>query len=169
MNFKSLLDEAIERGERMKDEVLDELLKSKTLHEVVSNRNFIKAISRVIETKEEIKRTISKQVKSIFLVMDVPTKSEIAKIGNHIVKLENIISKLGEKKIPVKSLRKTKTKTKTKSKAKPTRKTAKRKTTKTAAAKKRKTTTKKKTTAKRKTTTTKTAAGKRRTAGRRRR
>lgn len=107
MNFKNLLDEVLARGERLKDEVLEELLKSRTLQEVVANKNFIRAVSKVIESKDEVKKVIGKQVKSVFSLMDVPTKSEIAKISNQLIKIENVINKLGERAVPIHSLKKT--------------------------------------------------------------
>jgi hypothetical protein len=95
MNFKDILDEVRDRGEKLKGEILDELIKSKTLNQIVSNKNFINAVSRVIETKDEVKRAIQGQVKSLFQVMDVPNKHELFKIGGKISELEKLIARLG--------------------------------------------------------------------------
>ena len=108
MNFKTLLDEAINRGEKIKAEVLSELFKSKTIQELVSNKNFIKAITRLIETKEEVKKVISKQIKIVFDMMEVPTKGDLLNIGKQLSKLEAMIHSVGSKKIPVNVLKKKK-------------------------------------------------------------
>lgn len=127
MKIKSIIDDALDRGEKIKEDVLNELFKSRTIQDLVSNTHFVKAISRVIETKEEISRSLNKQIKSIFQAMDVPTKADLKKIGRELTKLEKLIDKVGGKKISVKTLPKTKKttgkKTKTKSKVKSKKKT----------------------------------------------
>lgn len=110
MTFKDLLDEVRVRGEKLKDEVLDELVNSKTLGKIVSNPNFVDAVSRVITTTEEVKRSLQKQVTSIFRAMNVPSKVDIAKVGARIAEVEKSIDSLGGKKIAVKKLAKKNTK-----------------------------------------------------------
>ncbi len=122
MNFKYILDEAINRGEKIKQEVIAEILKSKTIQEIVMNKNFVKAVTRLIETKEEVKKVINKQVKTIFDMMDVPTQRDLLKIGKKLTKLESILNRVGRKTIPVKSLKKTKSSTKRKKTIKKTKK-----------------------------------------------
>lgn len=112
MNLKDLLDEALSRGEKLKDEILEDIVKSKTLNRIVSNPNFASAVGRVIETTDEVKKVIQKQVKGLFEVMSVPTKHDFAKVGHKIAEMEKSIEHLGAKKIQVKRL------------AKPTRKKA---------------------------------------------
>lgn len=104
MNIKTLLDEAMERGEKIKAEVVSEILKSKTLHELVSNQGFITAVSRIIETKDEVKRVIGRQVKSVFHLMDVPTKEDVKRLGVQLTKLEKAVDDIGRKRMQVKTL-----------------------------------------------------------------
>ncbi len=106
MKFKSILDEALDRGERFKKDLLSELFNSKTVHDLVSNAHFITAITRVIETKDEIAKVLYKQVKNIFDMMDVPTKAELRKLGVDIVKAEKALEQMGRKAIAIKVLQK---------------------------------------------------------------
>lgn len=106
MNFKDLLDEALARGEKLKDEILEELVKSKTLNRLVSNPNFASAVGRVIETTDEVKKVIQKQVKGLFQVMNVPSRQDLARVGHKISEMERSIERMGSKKIPVKRLSK---------------------------------------------------------------
>lgn len=106
MNFKLFLDEALSRGAKIKDDVLNELFKSKTIKELANNKTFIHAITRILETKEEAKKAIDRQVKNIFDTMNVPTKKDLRDIGRHITRLEKIVERIGRRKIKVKPLAK---------------------------------------------------------------
>ena len=105
MNFKDLLDEALNRGEKLKDEILDEVENStKILKHLVSNPGFVNAVSRVIETTDEVKKVIQKQVKGLFQAMNVPSKSDFTKVGHKLAAIEKSIEHFGAKKIQIKKL-----------------------------------------------------------------
>lgn len=104
MNLKTFIDEAINRGEKIKAEVLSEILQSKTIQEIVTNKNFISAVSRMLETKDEVKKVIGRQVKVVFDMMDVPTKNDLLRIGGQVANLERIVEKVGRSQIAVKVL-----------------------------------------------------------------
>lgn len=104
MNLKTFIDEAINRGEKIKAEVLSEILQSKTIQEIVTNKNFISAVSRMLETKDEVKKVIGRQVKMVFDMMDVPTKNDLLRIGGQVANLEKIVEKVGRSQIAVKVL-----------------------------------------------------------------
>lgn len=101
MDIKSIFDEAISRGEKFKSEVVGEILNSKTFQDIISNKNFIKAVSTVIQTKDEVKRVISTQVKHIFEVMDVPSKDELLNVAKKLSHMEKVIEKIGRSRIAV--------------------------------------------------------------------
>lgn len=101
MDIKSIFDEAISRGEKFKSEIVNEILSSRTLQDIVGNKNFIRAISTVIQTKDEVKRVISSQVKSIFNVMDVPSKDDLINVAKKISHMEKVIEKIGRSRIAV--------------------------------------------------------------------
>jgi hypothetical protein len=101
MDIKSIFDEALSRGEKIKSEVVGEILNSKTFQDIISNKNFIKAVSTVIQTKDEVKRAISSQVKHIFQVMDVPSKDELLNVAKKLSHMEKVIEKIGRSRIAV--------------------------------------------------------------------
>ncbi|MBF0107174.1 MAG: hypothetical protein HQM16_17830 [Deltaproteobacteria bacterium] len=108
MKIKNIIDSALVKGEKLTTDVLNELFKSKTIQDLVTNKNFVNAVTKIMATKEEAKKVISKQVKTIFDVMDVPTKAELKKIASKIGGLEKIIDTVGRKKIAVSVLKKSK-------------------------------------------------------------
>lgn len=107
MKLKSFFDDAIDRGEKLKSNLVNELFNSKTVQDLVSNSHFVNAVSRIIETKDEITRVIGKQVKNVFEMMDVPTRDELKRLGLDIGRIEKIIDKVGRNQIAVKVLSKT--------------------------------------------------------------
>jgi hypothetical protein len=108
MKLKAIWDETLVRGEKLKDEVVAEILKTKTVKEIVTNKYFINAVTRVIETKEEVKRALGKQMKVLFHKVEVPTQIELKSLAAKLKQLEKIIDKLAStpKKRPVKSAKK---------------------------------------------------------------
>lgn len=106
MKLKSIFDDALDRGEKLKTGLVNELFNSKTVQDLVSNSHFVSAVSRIIETKDEITRVIGKQVKTVFEMMDVPTRAELKRIGLDIGRIEKIIDKVGRNRIAVKVLTK---------------------------------------------------------------
>ena len=117
MYFQSLLNEAFDKGERIGSEVVDELMKSKTIHDFVTSKSFVHAVTMLIDTKDEIKRVIGKQVTSIIDMMDVPTRKEIKRLVSKLGNLEQVFDRVlsqAKKKGPVKRVRKKKIVTKKK-------------------------------------------------------
>lgn len=105
MSLKKLLDEALSKGEHLKDEIVQELLQSKLLNEVVNSDLFAKAISTVVRTKDEVTKAIRQNVKNVLKVMDVPSRNDIANLGHKIEQLEKLVDKAGKRAIMVKSLK----------------------------------------------------------------
>ena len=106
MNFKEFFDEALIKGEHIKDEILSELMKSKLLHEMLQSDHFARAVSTVIRTKDEVARSIQRNVKAVFQMMAVPTKDELAHLEHKLDTLEKSLDRVAKKMITVKSLNK---------------------------------------------------------------
>jgi len=94
MNFSQLLDEVKSRGEKIKREILDEVVKSKTLNLIVSNENFVRAVSSMIATKREVKKVLDRQVKSLIKTMEVVTKRDLSQVLVQIKNVEKAIENL---------------------------------------------------------------------------
>ena len=94
MKLKAIWDETLVRGEKLKDEVVTEILKSKTVKEIVANKYFINAVTRVIETTQEGKHALGKQIKTLFHKVEGPTQMELKSLAAKLKQLEKIIDKL---------------------------------------------------------------------------
>lgn len=91
MNLTQVFDELKKRSEKIKNEVLDEIVKSKTLNKIVSNKNFINAVSSIIATKQEVQKTLNKQITTLVKGMKVATKRDLSLIIAQLQKIEKRI------------------------------------------------------------------------------
>ena len=106
MTFKDFFDEALVKGEHIKDEILSELTKSKFLNELLKSDHFAKAVSSVIRTKHEVAKSIRKNVQAMFQVMAVPTKADLNSLEHKLDNLEKTLDKVAKRVITVRSLKK---------------------------------------------------------------
>lgn len=106
LNIKDFLDSALSRGENLKEEITRELKKSRMVHEILKNEFFIKGLSTIIKTKDEVSRAIKDNVKNVLKVMQIPSKNDLSHLEHKLASIEKSIDKVGKRAITVKSLRK---------------------------------------------------------------
>lgn len=102
--LKEIIKDVRVKAEQVKNEVVADLVKSKTLNQIVSNKNFLKAVSYAIETKQEIQTTITKQVKDLLKTLNVPHKKELHDLGKKLEAMEKAVERFAANKIQVKTL-----------------------------------------------------------------
>lgn len=105
MNFKDFLSEALVKGEELKDELAGEVLKSKVLQDLVRSEIFTKAVTKVLQTKDEVEKVMKRHVKNVLSIMDVPSRSDIGSLEQKVHHLEKIIDRVGKSRLTVKSLK----------------------------------------------------------------
>lgn len=106
--LQQILKEVRLKADQVKNEVVTDILKSKTLNKIVSNNNFIKALSYVIETKQEVQDSIGQQFKSLFKSMNLPNKKDLAEIAKKLDEMEKSVEKFAARNLAIKSLAKKK-------------------------------------------------------------
>ncbi len=93
--LREVIDDAIARGERLKRDIVGQILKSSTLNDLVGNRRFAEAIAKVIRTKEEISTSIRQNVQDALRAMRIPSKQQIVSYERRVEQLERKIDTLG--------------------------------------------------------------------------
>lgn len=101
--LKEVIDDALARGERLKRDIVGQILKSATLNELANNKKFAETIARVIHTKDEIGRTIHRNVQEALRVMRIPTREQMGFYEKRIGQLEKRIDTLGRQVMKKKS------------------------------------------------------------------
>jgi uncharacterized protein Yka (UPF0111/DUF47 family) len=97
--LKEVIDDALARGEKLKRDIVGQILKSATLNELINNRRFAETIARVIQTKDEISRTIHRNVQDALRAMSIPSKQQISAYERRVEQLERKIDSLGRRLI----------------------------------------------------------------------
>lgn len=97
--LKEVIEDALARGERLKKDIVAQILKSATLNELVNNRRFAETIARVIQTKQEISRTLRRNVQDALKAMSIPSRQQIATYEKRVEQLEKKIDTLGRQLI----------------------------------------------------------------------
>lgn len=108
MSLKDFFDEALVKGETLKEELLTEMMKSKALKDFVKSDLFVKAVSTVLKTKDEVTHIIKDNVKGALRIMDVPSRNDVDKLGRKLDQIEKMVDRAGRRAITVRSLKKIK-------------------------------------------------------------
>jgi len=93
--LKEVIEDAIARGERLKKDIVGQILKSATINELLHNRKFADTVAKVIQTKDEIARTIHRNVQDVLKTMSIPSKNQISSYERRIDQLERRIDSMG--------------------------------------------------------------------------
>lgn len=133
MSIRTAMEEAFQRGEKIKDQFLEEMMNSPTVSQLMQNDLFLKSLTKVLDYKYELKRAFKTNFKTMLKVFNVPTRDEINTMERKIHRLENEIDGIHRKiltnRLAGSKSKKTKAATKTrstkKSKAKSSRRTKK--------------------------------------------
>ncbi len=91
--IKEVIEDALARGEKLKHDIVGQILKSATLSELINNRRFTETVARVIQTKDEIGRVIQKTVHEALRAMKIPTREQIAGYERRVQMLEKKVSR----------------------------------------------------------------------------
>lgn len=99
MSLRSAMEEALQRGEKIKDQVLSEVLSSEALNQLMQNELFLKSLTKILTTKHEIQQAMKKNMKVIFQALKVPTRDEINSLERKFNRLENEVGSLQRKTV----------------------------------------------------------------------
>ena len=97
--LREVINDAIARGERLKKDIVGQLLKSEALNELLGNKRFAETIVKVIQTKQEVSRSIHSRIQEALASMNVPSRSQIADYEKRVQTLERKISSLGRESV----------------------------------------------------------------------
>lgn len=95
--IREVIEDALARGEKLKKDIVGQILKSATLNELINNRKFTDTIAKVIQTKDEISRTITRNVQDALKAMSIPSKQQITAYEKRVEMLERKIETIGRR------------------------------------------------------------------------
>lgn len=128
MSLRTAMEEALQRGEKFKDQVLNDVLSSQAVNQLMHNELFLKSLTKVLTTKHEIQQAMKKNVKAVLKAFNVPTRDEINSMSRKLNRLETEVDGIHRKVLTsrlVQAKKKAAPKRKRATKAKATQKKAK--------------------------------------------
>ncbi|MBI2066846.1 MAG: hypothetical protein HYT77_02375 [Deltaproteobacteria bacterium] len=93
--LKEVLEDALKKGERLKKEVVGQVLNSAVLNELLSSERFARAVTKIVETKEEVVKTVRRNVQDLLKLMSVPSHEQMTAYEKRVRTLEHQIDTLG--------------------------------------------------------------------------
>jgi len=93
--LKEVINDAIARGESLKNDIVGQILKSATFHELIGQKRFADTVAKVIQTKHEVTHSIQKNIQEVLRAMRIPSKQQISSYERRIEMLERKIDSLG--------------------------------------------------------------------------
>ncbi len=97
MSLRTAMEEALQRGEKFKEQILTEVLSSQAVQDLFQNELFLKSLSRVLNTKYEIQKALKANMRTMLKVFNVPTREEVHSMERKIHRLETEIDGIHRK------------------------------------------------------------------------
>lgn len=93
--LREILEDAICRGEKLKKDIVRQVLSAAALNDLINNKRFAHSIARVIRTKHEISHLLRRNVQDILRMMSIPSREQISAYERRVQRLEGQIDRLG--------------------------------------------------------------------------
>lgn len=115
MGLRNAMEEAFHRGEKIKDQIISDVMHSQAVNDLLQNEVFLKSLTRVMNTKYELKKAFRTNLKSVLKLFNLPSRDEINVMERKLNRLENEIDGI-QRKVLTSRLQKTHSLKKSKSK-----------------------------------------------------
>ncbi|KAB2838591.1 hypothetical protein F9K50_09010 [bacterium] len=97
MSIRTTMEEAFHRGEKIKAQILEDVMNSQAMGELLQNEYFLKSLSALMNTKYELKKALRSNLKSVLRIFDLPTRDEINTMERKLSRLETEIDGIHRK------------------------------------------------------------------------
>lgn len=95
--LKEIVEDALARGERLKKDIVGQILSSVAFGDLVNSKKFADTVARVIQTKDEISKTLHRKIADTLKVMSIPSREQIETYEKRVRQLEGQIDRLGRR------------------------------------------------------------------------
>ncbi|MFO1519936.1 MAG: hypothetical protein U1F57_09790 [bacterium] len=99
MSLQVFLEKAFERGEKMKGKVLEDLMNSRLVNQLLKNEKFLNTVVAVLNAKSGIERKVHRKLNFLLKFLEVPTREEIRDMEKKIKQLEHEIETIHRREL----------------------------------------------------------------------
>lgn len=97
MGIRTAMEEAFQRGEKIKDQLLHDVMNSQAVGDLLQNEVFLKSLGKVLNTKYELEKAVRSNLKNVLRLFNVPSRDEISSMERKITRLESEIDGIHRK------------------------------------------------------------------------
>ena len=118
MGIRTAMEEAFHRGEKIKDQLIADVMNSQAVNELLQNDLFLKSLTRMINTKYELQKAFRSNLRNVLKLLNLPSRDEINVMERKLNRLESEIDGI-QRKVMTSRLQAHKTKTHPAKRARP--------------------------------------------------
>jgi len=97
MSIRTAMEEAFHKGEKIKDQLLADVMGSQAVNDLLQNELFLRSLTKVINTKYELQKALKNNVKNVLKLFNLPSREEISMMERKLNRLENEIDGIQRK------------------------------------------------------------------------
>lgn len=95
--LREVLEDALDRGERLKKDIVAQVLSSAVLNDLIKSPRFSEMVSRAIQTRESLSKVVHKNVREILKMMKIPNQKQIADYERRVRDLEKLLDRFSQR------------------------------------------------------------------------
>jgi hypothetical protein len=104
MSLQNFLEQALQRGERIKSQMFEDLMNSAFINQLLKNEKFLNTVVTLLNMKSGIEKRVHRKINSLMKLCEIPTKDEIQGMEKKIRHLETEIEGI-HRRVMTQSLR----------------------------------------------------------------
>ncbi len=91
MALQDLLTEALSRGEKIKDQMIKQILHSEILDKLLGNEKVLNSLLSVLNSRSKLEKFFEQQLNVLCKLFEVPSREELKGMEKQLHRLENEI------------------------------------------------------------------------------
>lgn len=91
MSLHNFFEQALQRGERIKSQMLEDLMNSGMVNQLLKNEKFLNAVVALLNVKSSVEKKIHRNINFLMKMCEIPTRDEIQGMEKKIRHLETEI------------------------------------------------------------------------------
>ncbi|MBI2336263.1 MAG: hypothetical protein HYU97_05840 [Deltaproteobacteria bacterium] len=88
MWIQNVMNEALQRGEKIKNQIVQGVLSSKTLEELLSNEKVLRSVTKAFSTKQQLEKTLRTNLRKALKFIEIPSREDLRHMQTKISQLE---------------------------------------------------------------------------------
>lgn len=97
MGIRRSMEEALQKGEKIKDQFINDLMRSQAVNQLLQNEVFLKSLTKVVTAKYEIEKSVKTNIQTVLKALNLPSRDELSTVKRKLHRLEDEMDILNQK------------------------------------------------------------------------